>query len=146
MSGEKGERTSHFSCVSNPNFLSSQSILMMLHRCYKKKRIRVPCSYTAFFLWSRNDEKGLRVKLWVQVSILPNMAAYRVAMSERSTGDKSPHVLPSLCPEQAGTIKAIDLQPANPSPCSNATIMPVCETHNLHLSFLDKLEFQCSSR
>lgn len=105
MSGEKGERTSHSSSVLHLNLLSLQSILLMLHRCCKKM-IRVPCNYTAFFLWSRNDEEGLRVKLWVQVSILPNTPAYRVAIPERSTRDKSPHVLPSPHPEQASTIKA----------------------------------------
>lgn len=145
MSGEMGEKTSHFSSVLNVNTLSPQSILLMLHRCYRKKRIRVPCSYTAFFLWSRNNEEGPRVKLWVQRSILSNMPAYRVPISERSTGDESPCVLPSPCPQQASTIKAIRLHPASPPPCSNANIMPVSEKHNLYLRFLDKLEFQCSS-
>lgn len=59
-----------------------------------------------FFLWSRNDEKGLRVEFWIQVSILANMPAYRVGISERCT----PYVLLPPCWEQANTIKVINLQ------------------------------------
>lgn len=59
-----------------------------------------------FFLWSRNDEEGLRLELWIQVSILPNVPAYRVAISERCTS----HVLLCPCWEQANIVKVINLQ------------------------------------